>query len=572
MKAEWNILNADPDIVSQISEKTNISPVLASLLVQRGMVTPESASHFLKPSLTVLRSPFLMKGMTQAVDRIVQALEKKEKILVFGDYDVDGITGTSLLYTFLKYTGADVSTYIPHRTREGYSFKSNHVHTILVPQGINLVVTVDCGSDSFAAVEEATNQGIDVVITDHHTVPDIPPPAQAIVNPKQEGCTSGLSYLAGVGVVFYLLIALRKTLRDMNFWQTRSEPNLKTVCDLVALGTIADIVPLVSENRILTKMGLDIINEGARTGIQALIDVSKINKEQLNTEDIAFKIAPRLNAAGRIDHANMALDLLSSDNPKNAKQAALALDKLNTKRQSIEQQIIDEIEKHLSDNPKSLELPSIVLHRQGWHPGVLGIVASRFSKRYYKPVILISLDGDRGKGSGRSVPGIDLYQALSSCTQSLHGFGGHAMAAGLEVKTEKLNDFHHAFNKFVKGVTAQKPLIQIRDIDCRIDFDAINPRLIDELEMLEPFGNHNPEPLFIAENISIISSTPVGTRHRRLILRSESGRTDTSLMAMHFQIDSSQPYPTHFRHLVFKIQWNRWNNSKSAQLIIEDYQ
>ncbi|MBU1169185.1 MAG: single-stranded-DNA-specific exonuclease RecJ [Proteobacteria bacterium] len=571
MKAEWNIHETDPEIVSAIAHTSKKSPILASLLAQRGMVSPESAAGFLNPSLAALRSPFLMKGMTRAVERIVQAIEKKENILVFGDYDVDGITGTSLLYSFLVYAGAQVVYYIPHRVNEGYSFKPRHVHEVLVPRSINLVITVDCGSDSVAAVEMAAEQGIDVVITDHHSLPDIPPPAISIVNPKQKDCPSGLKHLAGVGVVFYLLVALRKTLRDMQFWKTIPEPNLKAYCDLVALGTIADIVPLIGENRILTQTGLDIINSHPSAGIKALIDVSKINKEQLNSEDIAFRIAPRLNAAGRIDHANLAFGLLSSKNIKSAKQAAISLDKLNSRRQSVEQQMLKEIEDHLSNNAKGLEQPAIILHRQGWHLGVLGIVASRISKKYYKPVVLIALDGDTGKGSGRSIPGIDLYQALSASSQSLVGFGGHAMAAGLEIHTRKLNDFKTEFNRYVEGITLKAPLIQQLDIDCRLDFDDICPTLIDDLEMLEPFGNHNPVPLFIADDISIVSSNPVGTQHRRLILRSEKCHNDTSLLAMHFNVDTTTPYPGHFNHLVFRLQWNRWNNSKSPQLIIEDY-
>lgn len=571
MKAQWNIPDTDPHLVTEIAQKTALDPILVSILVRRGLVSPEDVAHFLNPSLGALRSPFLMKGMDRAVERILFALEKKQKILIFGDYDVDGITGTALLHSFLTYAGAQVSYYIPHRLREGYSFKPHHVDKVLAPLGIDLVITVDCGSDSHAAVLAAAAKGIEVIITDHHSVPEIPPPAVTMVNPKQQDCPSGLSHLAGVGVVFYLLIALRKALRDKQFWITLPEPDLKKACDLVALGTIADIVPLVLENRILTRTGLAMINRNPNPGIKALIEASKINKTQVNAEDIAFKIAPRLNAAGRIDHADTAFGLLASNTVKNAKQAALVLDRLNSKRQGVEQQIIDEIKRHLSDYPQRLDQPALVLHRQGWHLGVLGIVASRLSKQYYKPVVLISLDGDRGKGSGRSIPGVNLYQALSSCSSLLEGFGGHAMAAGLEIQTVQLKDFQLAFNRHVSALTPEGPLTASIDIDYRIDFDDIKAGLIDDLERLEPFGNANPEPLFLADDIGIVSATPVGTKHRRLILRSESSRTDTCLMAMHFHTDTTIPYPSHFQHLVFRLQWNRWNSSKSIQLIVEDY-
>lgn len=572
MNDHWNIIETDPDVVSDLCEKSGLSPVTSHLLVHLGLTTPDAAHAFMHPSLTSLRSPFLMKGMNRAVERIVRAIKASETILVFGDYDADGITGTRLLQWFLNYAGARVCTYIPHRIYEGYSFKPHHVDDVLVPGGIDLLVTVDCGSDSIEAVDKANRKGIDVVITDHHSVPDPAPAALAIVNPKQPECTSGMEHLAGVGVVFYLLIALRKTLRDQHFWQTVPEPNLKTVCDLVALGTIADIVPLVAENRILAKTGIEMMNQAPRPGIKALLDASKVNKIQLNTEDVAFRIAPRINAAGRMDHAEQAFDLLSEERITHARKNASVLETLNARRQSVEQQIVREIENHLEENAQRLSQPAIVLYRQGWHLGVLGIAAARLVKRYYKPVILIAMNGDIGKGSGRSIPGVDLYRALQSCSDSLRGFGGHAMAGGLEIHTRNVEDFHRSFNTFVGSVTQNEPSRPSMDVHGPICFDDITPRLLDELELLHPFGNGNPEPLFMSERIQIISATPVGTAHRRLILRSESGASDQTIMAMHFNVDPSTPYPASFDRLVYKLQWNRWNNTQSAQLIVEDFE
>lgn len=571
MKSHWNIIETDPESVSALSSKTGLSKVSAHLLVHRGLKTPDAVQAFLHPSLTALRSPHLMKGMDKAVERIVQGIFTHETILVFGDYDADGITGTTLLHWFLNYVGANVSWYIPHRINEGYSFKPHHVESVLLPRQVNLLVTVDCGSDSVEAVTLAKSHGIDVVITDHHSVPDPAPDAIAIVNPKQPECTSGMEHLAGVGVVFYLLIALRKALREVHFWKTKPEPNLKTLCDLVALGTIADIVPLVAENRILTQTGINLINQSPRTGIKALIDASKINKSQLNTEDIAYKIAPRVNAAGRIDHANLAFDLLSEDRITHARKTASALEKLNSQRQSVEQQMIKEIETHLDEHEHRLSQPALVLHRQGWHLGVLGIVASRLTKRYNKPVVLITLNGDTGKGSGRSIAGVNLYQALSACSHTLAGFGGHAMAGGLEIHVHRLNDFVQSFNRYVADIVPAKPQEPALDIHGPIDLDVITPQLINELELFQPYGSGNPEPLFVSEQIRVLSSTPVGNGHRRLVLRSESGRTDNTIMAMHFNADVPGPYPATFNHLVYKLQWNRWNNTQSPQMIIEDF-
>lgn len=571
MKPHWNIIETDTELVSALHIKTGLDQVTSHLLVHRGLISPEKAHAFMHPSLNTLRSPFLMKGMNKAVDRIIRAIESKEAILVFGDYDADGVTGTALLHWFLTYTGARVSWYIPHRINEGYSFKPHHVEKILIPHNINLVITVDCGSDSVEAVKLANAQGIDVVITDHHSVPDPAPDAVSMINPKQPECTSGMDHLAGVGVVFYLLIALRKGLRDNHFWASVPEPNLKTACDLVALGTIADIVPLVAENRILTKTGIDLMNREPRTGIQALIDSSKINKSQISTEDIAFKIAPRINAAGRIEHAKMAFDLLAEDRITYARKTASSLEKLNSKRQSIEQEIIREIDTHLTEQEERLAQPAIVLHRQGWHLGVLGIAASRLTKRFSKPVILITLNGDTGKGSGRSIPGVDLFKALSSCAHTLKGFGGHAMAGGLEIHTHQLKDFVRSFNHYVAQASQLEPYEPAMDVHGPIDFDVISPKLINELELFQPYGNGNYEPLFISENINVLSATPVGNGHRRLVLRSESGRTDNAIMAMHFNVDTTIPYPAFFNHVIYKLQWNRWNNTQSPQLIIEDF-
>ncbi len=571
MKDQWNIPETDRDESAALAQQTGVSEVAAGLLIQRGFSSPEAVSQFLEPSLGSLSPPFILKDMDRAVSRIVKGILEKETILVFGDYDVDGVTGTLVLLDFLKHCGADVSHYIPHRVREGYSFKPGHVKSLLVPRRTKLLITVDCGSDSNEAMALAAEHGVDVVITDHHSVPDHPPHAVAIVNPKRHDCTSGLEHLAGVGVAFYLVMALRKTLREKGFWSTLPEPNLKAACDLVALGTIADIVPLIRENRILTRMGMDIMNRNPRPGIKALMDISRMNKDSITAEDVAFRIAPRLNAAGRMDHADRALALLSANREKDARELSRSLEELNARRQSVEQQMVDEAEDYLTRTPGAAEKPAIILHRQGWHLGVLGIVAAKLAKKYHKPVILITFDGDTGKGSGRSVPGIDLYEALSACAGILKGFGGHAMAGGLEIKQEKLYAFHRAFNDHVEDITAQKPLSPRLDIHSRICFDDIRPGLLDELEKFQPFGNLNPEPLFIASDVNVVSDLAVGEKHRRLVLSSPGGETDAHVMAMHFHTARMADYPGSFRHLVFRIQWNRWNNARSPQIIIEDF-
>ncbi len=571
MKNEWNILINEISDSQAFALKIGCSPITASVLSNRGIDSCETALGFLNPSLSGISSPFLLKDMDKAVKRISHAILNHQKIMVFGDYDVDGVTATTILYTFFKDIDADINYYIPHRLNEGYSFHASHVDKVLIPNKTDLLITVDCGADSHDAVAAANINNIDVIITDHHSVPSLPPAAHAILNPKQADCKSGLEQLAGVGVAFYLLIALRKHLRDIDFWQNRQEPNLKSFCDLVALGTIGDIVPLTGVNRIITKTGLDVINTNQRAGIKAMITAGKINKGTIDATDVAFKIAPRINAAGRLEHAGMVVDLLCETNSKSALSTAKALNTLNSQRQSLEKKTIEEIESHILENPSILEKKSIILFKQGWHIGILGIAASKLVNKYHRPVILIALDGAKGKGSGRSIPGANLFKLLQECSDTLEGHGGHAMAAGLSIKADNLEKFTEKFNLLVENRLTEESLIKSVNVDCRIRFQDITPVLLDELERLQPFGAGNNEPIFIAKDISIVSSTIVGQNHRRLVLKSSSGSNDSHIMAMHFNTEEIDRYPEHFNHLIFKLQWNRWNNSKSIQMIIEDY-
>lgn len=571
MKNEWDMIQADNDIIDQLIQSTGCSRTLAALLAGRGITSPESARSFLNPSLANLVPPFHLKDMERAVKRITDALEKKENILIFGDYDVDGVTATTILFNFLSYLEANVSFYIPHRVKEGYSFNSEHVEKVLVPAKTDLVITVDCGSDSHEAVTAASEKNIDVIITDHHTIPVIPEHAVAVVNPKREDCSSGIPQLAGVGVAFYLLMALRKHLRDIGFWGELKEPNLKAYCDLTALGTIGDVVPLVGINRIITKTGIDVINSSPGIGLKAMIRAGKINKKTIDSTDIAYKIAPRINAAGRIRHANIAVDLLCAKTAASANRTAVMLNELNHTRQEMEKAILDEIEAHISDNPAILDSNSIVLFKQGWHIGLLGIVASKLVNTYHRPVVLIALDGEDGKGSGRSVPGTNLFKMLADSSDTLEGYGGHAMAAGLAIKKDRLRSFKEKFSLAADRQLAEKELKKSIQIDSSLLFEEITPELLDDLEKLQPFGAGNPEPVFIMKDITIVSAAIVGGSHRRLVLQSKKSSNDSRVMAMHFNSVNSESYPNYFNFLVFKLQWNYWNNSKSIQIIVEDY-
>ena len=567
MKKEWQILQPDIYLVEKFCKMLNCHPAVASILINRNIFSTEDVSNFFNTSLTQLSPPFSIKDMDAAVDRILAAIERKEKILIFGDYDVDGITATTLVLEFLHSVDADVSYYIPHRIAEGFGLKKNHISDVAIPNGIHLIITVDCGSDGQDAVKSARNAGIDVIITDHHMIPNSIPPALAVVNPKRYDCPSGFHDLAGVGVAFYLLICLRKKLRDINFWKDRPEPNLKYYCDLVALGTLADVVPLTRENRILITAGIDMIRATDRPGLNALMEVCEINKHTLDADDIVFYLAPRLNSAGRLDHASIAAELLLAKDINTARTIAHSLHQLNQNRRSIENKILAEVEDHLKNNPHLLQKNTLVLTHQDWHIGILGIVASRLMKKYCRPVVLITTADGIGKGSARSIPEVNLYEGLSACADNIENFGGHPMAAGLNIKTENIDRFKNNFENIVSRMANPVDFTPKIIIDCRLDFGNISDKLIDELETLKPFGSANHEPLFMTKDVHIVSSKPVGNHHRQMVLEQNTGKT---FNAIQFNVDTRIPLKETFDQIAFRLRWNRWNGRKSAQIIVEE--
>jgi single-stranded-DNA-specific exonuclease len=572
MKKKWNMLGPNPDVVGKLSRKLNCHPITAAVLVNRNILTASDAHDFLSISLKNIRPPFSLKDMNAAVNRIYAAITGNEKILIFGDYDVDGITATVILLNFLRYVGADVTYYIPHRVNEGYGIQPRHISQYASPNKIDLIVTADCGSGSHQAAEAASKFGIDMIITDHHNISENIPPALAVVNPKRHDCPAGLQYLAGVGVAFFLLICLRTHLRDRGFWHDRPEPNLKNYCDLVALGTVADMVPLIEENRILCKTGLALMGAGRRPGLAALLKASSIHDDSLDAETIAFRLAPRLNAAGRMDHAARAVDLLATEDIEFAGKSAQRLNLLNQNRQELEKRTLADIQTYLETNSSLLRQRSLVLSREGWHAGLLGIVAARIVERYHRPVVLITTKDGMGMGSGRSLAELNLYDALAGCKPYLENFGGHSMAAGLKIREENISDFQNAFESFIQRQSQPEDLIPTLQIDYELDFSAISDELIDELESLMPYGTGNPEPLFMAANVMVVSSKIVGKKHRRMVLRQSSAPNAPLLQAIHFNAADPVSQNNTYSRIVFRLRWNRWNAKKTAQLVIEDIQ
>jgi len=572
MEKKWHLLKPDAEMAEKLSASLHCHPITAAILINRNLTSAEAASNFLTPALRKIRSPFALQDMDVAVKRIYRAITENEKILVFGDYDVDGITATAVLLDFLRYVNADVSYYIPHRLKEGYSLQPWHIAHQVLPNRYRLIITADCGSGSHEAIAAARKSGIDVIVTDHHEVSEKIPAAVAVLNPKRQDCLSGMEALAGVGVAFALIIGLRKYMREQGFWKNRPEPNLRFFCDLVALGTIGDMVPLVKENRIFSKAGLDIINSEKRPGIHALCEVAGISNQSTNAEDLAFRLVPRLNAAGRMDHASLALQLLTVDNTNAARQLAQSLEEFNNRRQELERTILNNILADYRQHPQDLKNRALIKWHPGWHQGVLGIVASRLVEAYYRPVVLLAVPGELGRGSARSIPGLDLYKALEACRHCLEDFGGHSMAAGLTIKAENLIEFQQTFENTIKQMTQSNDTAPSLTVDMEIRFDDISEKLLDEIESLSPFGTQNPEPLFMAQNIKVVSAKIVGKNHCKMLLLHDDRPSSRPVSAIRFNAEDDLLKETKLDRIAFRLRWNRWNGNKMLQLVIEDIQ
>lgn len=558
----------DPQEVDKLSTALGCSPVLAALLVARGIQTPEAGRFFLNPNFDRLRDPFTLADMDKAVERIHTAVSNGEKIMIFGDFDADGVTATSMVYDFLTHVDADVTWYIPHRAKEGYSLHPPHVDKAVL-LAVDLIITVDCGITSVEAVEAARLEDIDVIITDHHEPGTLLPRALAVINPKRVDCKSGLDYLAGVGVAFFLVMALRKYFRDKGVWEEVEEPSLVRYLDLFAIGTIGDMVPLIHDNRVLCKAGLKRMQLGERPGILSLARICRIDPLQMDSDDIAFKIVPRINAAGRISHARICVSHLTASRFHEAETTASLLDELNTKRQHIEKEIFLEIESRIQQTPSLLDHCILILGDRKWNPAVLGIVASRLARKYVCPVVLLSVSPDLAQGSCRSIHHINILQALNENAHLLERFGGHAMAAGLALKPENLEPLTQGLRTHMKTLYSEADFLKPQTIDAQLTFDQINLDLAREIHQLGPFGSANPEPVFLCRNLQVVSSLIMGGSHRKMMLQSSGNSQGPPLEAFQFNLPHVQNLPTHYHSLVFTLKLNKFK-ANALQIIIQD--
>lgn len=510
---EWVLLQGNEALSQEFVETLGVHPLVAEILVQRGLHTIEEARAFLEPSLTQMHDPYLMKGMEEAVTLILQAMEDGLRIVVHGDYDVDGISSASVLYEFLRDTGADISFFIPRRNKEGYGLNIETIRRIQ-HEGAQMLITTDCGISNVDEIVVAKALGLQVIVVDHHTVPEILPPADAILNPLRPGCAFPFKKLAAVGVAFNLVVALRSRMREQGLFQFVPEPDLKTYLDLVALGTIADVVPLVDENRLFAKFGLEVLSKRKRAGIAALIERACNDLEDATTQTVSFQLAPRLNAAGRMGDASICVDLLTTRSYAQAVKLAGQLEEMNKERQIAEREIMKEALLQ-AEEQVALERPILIVYGENWNRGVLGIVASRLMERYGRPALLLGVEDGVGKGSARSTAGINLIEALTACHDLLQSYGGHTSAAGVAIAAKHIDEFRTRLPNIVSKMLATglpKPRLTLAG---ELSLDELTEEVLQHIQQLAPFGMANPEPVFLSKPLRPSRPRIVGKRHLR---------------------------------------------------------
>ncbi|HIJ84260.1 MAG: exonuclease RecJ [Magnetococcales bacterium] len=507
-------LRAEPcDRHGEIAREAGLEPFFAGILADRDLQDREAVRCFFDPRLAMLADPLGLKDMDKAVARIILALERQEKMAVFGDYDVDGATSSALLVRYFRCLGTNLRLYVPDRLTEGYGPSEQAMHT-LASEGVNLVITVDCGITSYAAMDAASHVGMDVIITDHHQARETLPKALAIINPNRLDESFAHKELAGVGVAFYLLMALNRELRANRFFNgDRTEPDLKTLLDLVAVGTIADVAPLTGLNRILVKVGLMVTENTGHVGLATLRETARLSG-RLSAGQVGFQIGPRINAGGRLSLGRLGAELLATDDPEQAGEIARLLEQANRERQAIEEKIQKQAFQQIMRLSSEKKIYGHVLADKNWHSGVVGIVASRIAEKTHRPAIVIALDEHGiGKGSARSIAGINLLQAIDACQGFLLGFGGHHAAAGLTIEQGQLQPFAEAFNRFLLENTPEEVFQMALLVDGWTKLSDFSFETVSRLERLQPFGRGNPEPVFVFENVRVVEHKILKDKH-----------------------------------------------------------
>lgn len=557
MKKKWEYYEQDKELVEQIAKKHNISTLLAKILINRNIVDEEEINVFLNPKRNNFHDPFLMLDMDKAVDRIIKAIKNKEKTIIYGDYDVDGITSITVLKKFLSERGLEVDYYIPNRLEEGYGLNKDAIQEI-AKQGYTLMITVDCGISGINEIEMANSLGIETIITDHHEQLDSLPQAYCIINLKRKDNTYPFRGLAGVGVVFKLIQAISIKLG-------LDEKAYLKYLDIVCIGTISDIVPLVDENRVIAKLGLMLVKVTKNIGLKELI--TQTGYSNIDSSMVSFGIAPRINACGRMGKQEEALKLFITDDKNEANEITKKLNEYNIQRQEKEKNIFEQAIKKLENNNVE-ELNSIVLAGENWHNGVIGIVASRLTEKYFKPTILICIEGDEGKGSGRSIPGIDLHQALVESSQYLKKYGGHEMAVGLSLEKNKIEDFRKHFEEILKEKNV-KQILPVINIDCEITKKDLNKETIEQIKLLEPYGEKNKPPLVVYKNLKITSIRAL-SEGKHLKIELKDGNENISAIGFNLGELSEEYLIGDKVDIVGNLELNSYNGQERIQINLKD--
>ena len=558
MQKIWNIKKSDESTKTTLSQALNVHPIIAQLLINRNIVEVEDAKQFLNACEDLLDDPFLFKGMREMVDRINEARDQNETVLIYGDYDVDGVTSSTILTKVLqKISIKNIVNYIPHRMTEGYGL-NHEVAAVAQAKGVTLLISVDCGITAVSEVQTLNDVGVDVIIVDHHHPDETLPKAVAIVNPKQEDCPYPFKDMATAGLVTKIAHALLGELP-------------KDVLEFTALGTIADIVPLHGENRIFVKLGLPQIQKTNNKGLMALMDVANIKGKTILPFHIGFVLGPRINAAGRMDSAHKSLDLFLTDDQDEAESLANSLNQCNLQRQKMQREVVDEalaiVEEQFDDDQRKV----LVVSKEGWHKGVLGIVASRITDKYYRPSIVISVNEEGvGVASARSVEGFHLHDALSKCSDCLENFGGHKGAAGLTIKQENIDPFRALINRFADQTFEKENLKPTIDIDCDVPLSQVTLDLVNIVESMQPFGEGNPQPVLCSRRLRVIGRVAVlgkGT----LKFWVTDGIASISVvgfgMAASYKDIVEEGLPV---DIAFNLAIDDWNKAPTPQLMLKD--
>lgn len=556
MNKKWEYYGKEEEKVEKIQKEFGLSRLLSTILVNKGLENKEEIDVFLNPTRKDFHDPYLMPDMEIAVKRIIQAIENQEKVIIYGDYDVDGITSITVLKKFLSDRGLEVDSYIPNRLDEGYGLNKAAIDKI-VSEGYKLMITVDCGISGIDEIDYANSLGLETIVTDHHEPAEVLPKALAVVDAKRKDNKYPNNQLAGVGVVFKLTQAISQV------YNLEEKEYLKYL-DIVCVGTISDIVPLVDENRVIAKLGLKLVEVTKNIGLKALL--TSIGYKKIDSSAISFGVAPRINACGRMGHEQEALKLFLTDNIVEATNITKKLNEYNKERQDIEKRIFEEVLVKIENGEK--DKPCIVLADENWHHGVIGIVSSKVTEMYYKPSILICFEDGEGKGSGRSIPGFDLHDALSKCDEHIDRFGGHSMAIGISVSKDEFNNFKNDFEEYVSNTNISE-LVPVIKVDEEVTSKDIGINIVKELSMLEPFGEANKMPIFMYKNLRINSIRALSDgKHLKLTLKDEGTVIDAIGFNMGYLVDEFLLGDK--VDVLGNLEINSFNGRESVQINLKD--